>query len=431
MPSRESNSQIRSSRAQPQRVPPPVTWGSETLEGEEVLKEFPGELGLVLWKSARTVALWAELTPKERRHGFVVGAYEARLAHLRSIALAAELREPLEVVAGVLKGSVADPEALAQACRQASDWAAAEEALGTALAFIQAAALTSAVDASLAFAVGQIARRRTEYGRAETWYRHAIMLARRRGDWSSYALSYLGLARMYLQRGNFPAARRSASRAARAAGRHGLYDIQGMAFHDLAAVAIRAQKGKEAAQYTRAALHAYGPGHGRLAALAHDIAYFWMTQGLFATALRIFQAQVGAIQRPIDRLHLFSSIARSAGGAGERGVFEEAWMEVGRLLEHPNAAEGSAGALVELAHGAASSGDWDRAAYAARRALALALERGEAEARIRAEALLESMRSERFAEAELSARNEQAAEEVRSLAEELIASLETATAAAR
>lgn len=48
------SSRSRSSRAQTQRVPSPITWGSEMLEGEDVLREFPGEVGFLrYWTSPR------------------------------------------------------------------------------------------------------------------------------------------------------------------------------------------------------------------------------------------------------------------------------------------------------------------------------------------------------------------------------------------
>ncbi len=59
----------RAKAAQPRsprrwRTPPPLTRGSaEGLEGMEILREVPGETGILLWQAYRNVMFWASVAP--------------------------------------------------------------------------------------------------------------------------------------------------------------------------------------------------------------------------------------------------------------------------------------------------------------------------------------------------------------------------------
>ena len=53
-------------RARRWRVPPPITRAGELLEGAEVLTEVSGETAVLLWKSLRTVTLWASASPQDQ-----------------------------------------------------------------------------------------------------------------------------------------------------------------------------------------------------------------------------------------------------------------------------------------------------------------------------------------------------------------------------
>src|SRR5215218_6741253 len=67
--------------AAPRRARPPRRWrvppglfrdpiAPETLEGERILAEHPGESGLLLWQCYRDVRLWADTPPRLRRELF-------------------------------------------------------------------------------------------------------------------------------------------------------------------------------------------------------------------------------------------------------------------------------------------------------------------------------------------------------------------------
>jgi tetratricopeptide (TPR) repeat protein len=381
------------------RVPPALKRGDEIFEGLGVLDEVSGERGLVLWQSLRDALLWAEAHEDERTALFASDAERSRMAMILSSHPAPELEEPL----GALARMLGEPERISEemvalACRRVSQWADDEGLLTTALAFAQATATVTPGDPGSAFAVGKLARRRAEYARAETWYRRTIALARQIGDWTTYSQAFLGLGSMYQQRGNLPAARRFLIRSMRAAQRNSLHAIEGMALHDLFAVAGEAERYEEAQQYARAAYEAYGPHHAAIPRLAQDVAYWWLSQGHFAEALPVLESVLPHFVQAGDRMTVLGSIARAAGGLGQRDRFREAWEAAHDLLRTTAADERAAQGLLDMAHGAASLGLWDKAETAAREALETGSRRNEARIRLIAESIMESVRHHRAVE---------------------------------
>jgi tetratricopeptide (TPR) repeat protein len=406
------------------RVPPAIMHGPEALEGAGMLDELPGAAGLILWQSIRDVTLWAATAPAERAELFSAGAERNRIATLLSATLDAELEQPL----GMITAMVGQPgrvsaERVALACRRIAQWAENHGHLATALAFAQAGALTCPGNAAAGYKVGQLARRRAEYARAETWFRRTIALARQEGDWASYALAFSGLGNLYIQRGSLPKARALHLRALRAATRHSLKGIQGNSYHDLHVIATLTGDAEQAQQYAWSAYEAYKPSHPLMPTLAHDVAYFWMTQGYFAPSLAVFRALVP--QR--GRVVVLPNIVRAAGGAGRKEEFEAAWAEMAALIdlkERNGDAEDVATALLEMANGAASMGDWSRAERAANRAREIARRRKEAYVEVTADSLLESFANEQRATGERPAPAAGPDLEVQGLADAFIRSLE-------
>jgi tetratricopeptide (TPR) repeat protein len=387
-----------SRRARRWRVPPPLTRGTELLEGSEVLSELTGALAVVVWKSLRNVTLWAETPPQEQAGLFVRGAQEQRLAEILALDADPALREPLETIATLLGNPAAvRREQLSLACRALAQWAERRQAAGTALAFAQAAALVSPGEAVLAYRVGRLARGRGEDARAESWFRRTIMLSRQSGDWHPYALAYLSLGNLCAQRGNLPLARRCHLKAFRAGRRHGYREVQGFALHNLFGVAMETQEASTAQRFALQAFHAYGPNHMRIPALAHDVACFWMREGEFDRALPVFRAVLPHLPESDERALAIANLARAAGGAGSLELFEESRRRAHADLDARGQNRLAAQALLALARGGSSLGLWDQVEADAARALALATERGEGQIRFEAESLLDRMRSGRVA----------------------------------
>ncbi|HEX6912425.1 MAG TPA: hypothetical protein VF142_18615 [Longimicrobium sp.] len=405
------------------RTPPPLTRGSESLEGMEILREVGGEVGILLWQAYRNVMFWAAAEQGERGRLFSAEAGRKRQAELAEARISEELAGPLASIAEMLAApDSTSGEAVAQACTGIARWAEEQGHLNTALAYTQAASVAAPRNARLALAVGKLARRRGEAARAETWFRHTVMIARQIGDWESYSRAYIALGNMLITRGNLPAAGRMHIKALRAARRKGLQQIQGMALHDLFVIADEMGRDEQAEEYARQAFRAYGGGHPSLLALAHDIAYFWMQRGYFSQALEVFQRLEPAATEARARILLTANVARAAAGVGNRELFRKAWTQVYRMTKDPELAGIVSNVTLELALGAAALGEWDRAEQAAQESLESATRLGQAKVRFRAESLLDSIRGGRAAENRVS-ESRRAPAKVDSMANDLLRGL--------
>jgi tetratricopeptide (TPR) repeat protein len=407
------------------RTPPPLTRGSESLEGMEILREVGGEVGILLWQAYRNVMFWAAAEQGERGRLFSAEAGRKRQAELAEARISDELAGPLSAVGEMLTApDSTGGEAVAQACTGIARWAEQQGHLNTALAYTQAASVAAPRNARLALAVGKLARRRGEMARAETWFRHTVMISRQIGDWDSYSRAYIALGNMLVRRGNFPAAHRMHIKALRAARRKGLQQVQGMALHDLFVIATETGRPTHAEDYARQAYRAYGAAHPSVPALAHDVAYFWMNQGHFARALPIFESVLSHFSEPSVRFVVQAHIARAAGGAGDRTTFRRYWTECVRIAKEPFARAVAADALTELALGASSLNEWDRAEQASSKAIEIAQETGDAKALIRSEAILEAARTGRRIEQAVQQGGSSSGAET--LAAQFVASLQAA-----
>jgi len=377
-------------------VPPALMHGAEQLEGGEILDEMKGEQALVMWQSVRDVSLWGSVPPEERGSLFTADAHARRLRQVEEAGIEPSILQPIHAIAELLRTPEGVVEAdVTAACRAVSKWADDAGMLGTALAFAQAGAVASPTDAATGYKVGQLARRRAEYARAESWFRRVIGLGRQAKDWESYSLAFLGLANLYIQRGNYPVARRFLIRCLRAARRHGLREVQGKAYHDLFVVGYQTERTEEAYEAARAAFRAYGPRHPRLPSLANDLGVYWLLQGRFALALEVFKAALPVIEHPCERLLTWGSLARAAGGVGEREEFDRAWDEIWSYAGDWQKRENAPWALLDAARGATTLRDWARAERAAVTARDLAQSRGEGHVVAEAETVLDSVARKR------------------------------------
>lgn len=374
------------------RTPPPITRGPEPLEGMDLLREVGGETAALLWQAYRNVMFWATADRDERATLFSASAAQNRMEDLKGANLPADLVDPLVAVGKMLGAPQAtSSETVSDACVTVADWACRNGFPITQISFTQAAALASQRSARLAHRVGRLARERGDFPRAETWYRHAIMVARQTGDWESYVRSYIGLGTMFKTRGNYPMAHRMHIKALRAARRKGLGELLGLPLHDLFAIAVETNRFEQAQEYARGAFRSYGPAHPNLPRLAGDVAYFWMNQGRFERALPVLQALVPYFPQPVDQLRLNANITRAAGGAEDRESFRRAWNEALLLSRQLDENSTVSEALYEMGLGASSLGEWDRAEQVLRRAVEIAERRGENAILIRAETALEAV----------------------------------------
>jgi tetratricopeptide (TPR) repeat protein len=382
----------------PQAAPPALLSAGEPFDGFDVLDEWRDAKALPLWQALRDGILWAGTPVARRAELFSPAALRQRARELRSTGLDPDLLPPLQVLSHVLRvDSGVTEEQVAAALRVIAGWAESHDRPRTAIAFAQGAALVLPRNPEYAYTVGLYCRRNAEYNRAETWFRRTRVLSWRAGDQQSFALSWIGLGNVYLQRGNYEEAKAAHLRALRVARRRGFWHIKAMALHDLFTIAVDQQQTVEAEKFAQQAARAYSAGSPQLIALAHDIATFWMNQGFYHRALVVFQVVSKLLTRTDERLVALSSLGRAAAGAGDIKLFTDAWVAVQLGLHRNPNTDRACVALLMLAYGAVSLGDWTRAELAARHALDISRKRGELEVFARAQALLDSVPEQRFA----------------------------------
>jgi tetratricopeptide (TPR) repeat protein len=377
---------------------PPLLSESEPFEGAALLREHPGALGTVLWKSLRDVSAWISAAPDERAALFPPAAADQRAAEVAGAGAETELWGPLLVVERLLAQPVdVDHRRLVHACRTIARWGERRGFTAVQLAFVQAAARLVPDHPRLAYSVGRLARDRGEYARAESWLRCAIRLARGT-DWHTYALAYLSLGTLYQQLGNLPAARAVTLRGYRTTTRRRIRALQGTALHNLFTIATEMLDFERAQQYALAASRRYGPAHPRFHLLAHDVGCFWMFHGCFARAADVFELVLPRHSDPADRVLTLGTLARAAAGAGRKAVYQSAFAEAECLLALDlGMPERAAQVWLDLTRAAASAGDYARAEAAAERGLRIAGSLRLGQIRMEMEAVLHSVRAARTA----------------------------------
>jgi tetratricopeptide (TPR) repeat protein len=339
----------------------------ETLEASQILEEFTGDLGLLLWNSLRDVTLWSSIDPDRREGLFTTEAAEKRMLLLQTTPVERDLEVWLTTLLAVVdRPAGISGEIVSMVCLELSRWAQDHAAYGTSLAYAQAAALASPEEAGPAQTVGSLALRWGKGPRAETWLRRCIGLARRGRDWPSYAQAYVDLGNLYARRELPLFARRYFTQAMRASRRHGLLGIRGAALHGLFLLAMEAGDLDDAERYAKASMRAFGRGHVRLPALMHDYAYLWVTRENYPRAIPMLQKLLVQRTEPADRALTLAILARAAAGTGERRLYEDAWSNAWSLINRPGAREDPARILLELARAAARLRDWIRMEQAAR-----------------------------------------------------------------
>lgn len=363
----------RRGTSRPWCLHPPVTRDpGETLEGIYVLEEFPAELALLLWTALRDVSLWAA-TPEERRTAlFSPNAEARRREYAEHARLDPALDYALSMLAGVVSHSAqATSDLVTPACLKLAEWAREKGAMGTAVSFAQAAALASPEDPVAALAVGRLTVEWGErMGRAETWLRRAIDLARRARHWESYGSAYVQLGDIYLGTGRACAAERFYVYARRAARRQQLLRVRGEAMHGLMRVRMVLGDDLEAAEtYGMLARRAYrqwarrennGRLHPRALHLEHDLAQLWLRREMWDRAVTPLRRLLSAAGEPGLRMACQAMLAHAAAALGDARAYELSWKEAWNLQDRPGTTPHAPAALLHLGRAAALTHDWLR-----------------------------------------------------------------------
>lgn len=353
-----------------------------------VLSEFESlgmeNEGMRLWQALRRVRDWHGAPPREP--DAATGTY-------------ADVDPALRPSLAALERLLRDPEpdddtleAVAFCCFTAAMWADERGAYRTAVGLLHAAEDVYPDNPHYAYNLGRIARKMAFYEESEAWLKWAHYVARSSGKWEVATLSLSGLGNLHRQRGNLPRARRFHEATRRMARLKNLRTLEGDALYELAGMAFDFGDALLGMEYAQLALEAYGPGHGQLIILAHDIAWFWMDGfGDFQNAAHVFTSLREYVWEPARRILLTAHLARAAAGAGWKDTFELMWLECWTLMSQHSGQDGHAGALTQLALGAGTLGDWERAHLAATEASRLARKRKEGEMLVLAESILQAV----------------------------------------
>lgn len=351
----------RGTRSRRWCVPPAVLRGpDETLEGAAILGEVPGQLGLLLWRTARDVRLWAEASPDTREVLFAADSAQERVASVTTTDVPAVIAPSIDTIHALLaRSGRADGEVLTICCLEVAAWARREGMVHTAVEFAQAGALASPTFAEAALHTGIAASAAGQDARARTWLARAVTLARRERDRSAYVAALVELGASHERRGAwhdaehyfrwaYRSSRRSRdARGARMRAAHGLLRV------------FRGREPRKAAQFAHATLRAYGREAQGGPEVLLDLATFWagLAEGERAAAVLRLLWQRRAALAPPDRLTTAALAARfltALNGKLRDAAEQEAW----RLFADdslPQAVRFQA--ALDLAHAARARGD--------------------------------------------------------------------------
>ncbi|MBB4637488.1 hypothetical protein [Longimicrobium terrae] len=359
--------------------------GWEPEEADPLVDSF----GVELWRAVANVRLWVD-TPAERRDELFTRPLSAARRERRAHAemQAPELVPALTVFAALVDSPrTAKAGELAQACLSVLRWAEDRGMAETAVQFAEAAAALVPASAKLANVAGRTCRFHGRSGRGEIWYERAVGLSRRHFGTTAgrreYISANLGLGAVCLDRNDIPAAIRKIKRAARAAWWAGMKGKAAEAYHDALYFSTMQSAYGRATQYARKAAHLYPVHHRRYPAMVHDVALLMIHLGMYAPALSLLHSVVKRIASPAERLIVWGTVARAAGGAERKSSFRKAEAEVRTMA--PTFREKSPAALCSLAEGAALLGNWAVADEYVSESLALAREVGPEQVRDRIE----------------------------------------------
>jgi tetratricopeptide (TPR) repeat protein len=335
------------------------------LDGQEILEEVAGALGVELWQRFRDVYLWNEL-PLADRDALFDGAasFLNDPAFKDASEQQPELRTALRLISRLVDGQAADARQLAPAALTISEWAAQHGHSATAALYAGLAARLRPRDPNLAFEAGRAERRCGRFDRAGEWFLRAIGLSRRSGDDAAYASAFLGWGLMEEERGMRASARQKYVRAWRAAMRGSLHQLGGAARHNMIALSVPDDPFDTGLSHVIAAYKLYDDSSAeRLALLALDAGVFFAEHGFYAAALPLYDAASRHLSRPAIITALHANVARSAAALGDVERFRQAAAVVAH--DEAQAGEFAPAALAELARAAYTIGlDSKAVAYA-------------------------------------------------------------------
>lgn len=264
---------------------------------------------------------------------------------------------------------------VAAACEGVATWATGEGYSRTASLFAEAAAHLVPKNSAAANAAARACRDAVLYARSEHWYLRARTLAREHRSETEMIVSLLGLGGLMHHLGHHAAARGYLLDAKRRAERRNRRREAAKASHDLLLFAAEDGDYGSGEFHAAEALRLYPLSNPRIPFLVHDWAFFLTRMHIYRPALPLLRAVLERVSLRQDRAHVWSTIARAAGGAGHVALHHEAAEHV--LSEMPHGSANAGYAYHNLALGAWSAGAWDEAHRFATLTIDVARARGE------------------------------------------------------
>jgi tetratricopeptide (TPR) repeat protein len=379
----------RSNRPRSADFVTPLTVAGGAVAGADLVRELPPEVALPLWQGLRSVLMWAGEEPAMRGGLFEPCAMADWERELLEASWDPDARCPLAVLVRELADPVrAVPETLSHGCLCITEWALEHRYTATALAFAEAAALAWPQHPRWAWMAGRLMRAHGRPREAEMWLRRAERAATKASDWEGRALALNSLGNGYYEAGDYRASVRALQDALRVSRKHRLRQLEGEILHDLFAVNLWSGDLEKAEPLAKAAFEIYKSGHDRLAALAHDVAVFWIKRGYFARAFKVLKELPAFYPKPEERVRVLASLARAAAECDESEVFTRAAAEARALTGDDVVARRAAPAMLEVGLGAWSLQMWETAEEALLDAIHLGGRTGETDVTLEAEAAL-------------------------------------------
>ena len=350
----------------------PPNWRLRELS---LLQEHPTDpMGYEIWRAISRIRLWAESREDRDRLFANPPRHQADRSGRDQIrAVDPALAERLDVFDRLRDRTrpPADRE-LVDACYRMVLWGEKRGATETSMLFAEAAASLDENNPRLANTAGRVCRRAGERQRAEVWYSRGIGLARSSQNLREYSSGHLGLAAVIRDGGEHYRALKLIRRAGNAAKRAGLRGVAAGAYQDALGVATLSGDFRRALHFAERALHVYPVHHKRLPTFGADLGFLLVCRGLYQPAVSILPDVISRMDRPVERLIVWGTLARAAGGCGDSERYAQALEQI-RRAAHVYRSVGD-GALYSAAEGARLLGRWKEAAELVEEAIASAKE---------------------------------------------------------
>lgn len=340
-------------------VPPAIMHGpGDTVDGNGILAESSGELGLLLWRTARDVTLWGETPSRERGNLFAVESSATRFTRLIAAEIPHAITAPLDTIHAMLTlGTRADASVLSICCLEIATWADRRGLAETAVAFAQAGAVAAPCFGEAALHTGSYAARAGQVVRAATWLRRAVAVSRRERDRPAYAAALVELGVLYEAQGQAERAEQYFRLSHRAGLRFSARTARMRAIHGLFRLACARGDNMSAAQFALAARGVYDADARGGPALLLDLARFWTDQGETRHARSALRRLAGT-RTPLSRVEQLASaalVARVLAVPGSRrkgSATAAAALAWGMIDDAAIAEEVRVAAALDLAHAA-------------------------------------------------------------------------------